>query len=170
MVELTETDLNILQVLRKNSRLSVAKIGELVGVSINTVKRSIKKMEDNDVIIHYATKLNHNVLGWDTVAYIFINLNNKELREKKMNHRKFCNLLAKKFPLITHISAVSGNQDIILRLRIQNNDQLNELVDEIREMEGVTSTRTSLAMYDVRRNKLIEADTDEWKKRILKKR
>ena len=78
--------------------------------------------------------------------------------------------MAKKFPLITHISAVSGNQDIILRLRIQNNDQLNELVDEIREMEGVTSTRTSLAMYDVRRNKLIEADTDEWKKRILKKR
>ena len=58
-MELDETDKKILNVLVNNSRLSFRQIAKKVNVSVATVMHHIHKLEKENVIERYTTKLDY---------------------------------------------------------------------------------------------------------------
>ncbi|MBI5393264.1 Lrp/AsnC family transcriptional regulator [Candidatus Woesearchaeota archaeon] len=154
-MELEPRDLEILQILRENGRLSNRKIAEMTSIPITTVLNRIKLMEKEGIILQYVTRLDFSQLGYNTVAYVFVTLDNNKLRELNMMHESITEKIAQEFPFVTHITAVSGREDIIIRLRAENNNELNKHVNKIRAIEGVLRTETMIALHDVNRKKIM---------------
>ena len=57
-----ETDTDILEILRKDSRTSMAQIGEALGISKATVSRRIAKLEEDKVIVNHSLEIDPSKL------------------------------------------------------------------------------------------------------------
>ena len=65
-----DIDTQILQMLRRNSRESFAKIGKKVQLSAPAIGKRVKQLEEKGIILGYTLKLNDEKFGVTTKAYI----------------------------------------------------------------------------------------------------
>ena len=65
-----ETDLNILKMLRDNSRESLGKISEVLGISKATVSRRLSRIEQEGFITGYTIIPNPNRMGLMNVGHL----------------------------------------------------------------------------------------------------
>lgn len=63
MNDLDQKDIEILRMLRKDSRTPMGVIGETLGISKATVSRRIARMESDGIIMNYSLSLDSNKLG-----------------------------------------------------------------------------------------------------------
>jgi len=61
--DIDSKDLEILKMLRKDSRTPMGSVGEALGISKATVSRRVAKMEDDGIIQGYSLSLNHTKMG-----------------------------------------------------------------------------------------------------------
>jgi len=87
--------------------MSCEELAEALGVDIETVKESIKKMEENGVILKYKTIVNWEKLQEDNV-YAIINVKVSLSREK--GYDDIARRIAK-FPEVHALRLVSGEAD-----------------------------------------------------------
>jgi len=71
-VNLDKIDRNILELLKKNSRLSIRSISKKIKVGVSTISRRIKKLEKMGVIKQYTTILDYSKLGKNYLLCCFI--------------------------------------------------------------------------------------------------
>ena len=69
-----EIDRKILRLLQDNCRLSIADIGDKVGLSASACHRRISLLEKNGVIENYAARLNGEKLGYNMTFYVEVSL------------------------------------------------------------------------------------------------
>ena len=69
-----EIDRKILRILQGNCRLSIADIGDKVGLSASACHRRISLLEKNGVIENYAARLNGEKLGYNMTFYVEVSL------------------------------------------------------------------------------------------------
>ena len=69
-MELDKTDVEIIRVLEKNSRLSLRKIAKKVGVSVATVMHRINRLEKDGIVKRYTTLVDYDKLGYELQAII----------------------------------------------------------------------------------------------------
>ena len=62
MAEMDGTDIDILEMLRKDSRTSMGQIGEALGISKATVSRRIARLEEEKIIIHHSLEIDPSKL------------------------------------------------------------------------------------------------------------
>ena len=161
-MELEQRDLEILQILRENGRLSNLRISKMTGIPVTSVRQRINRMERNNLVTQYIARLNYNKLGWNMVAYIFVTLlGSKSLKKLNLTHEKVAENISREFPYITHVSAISGSIDIILKIRAKNITELNRQVNKIRAVDGVMRTETAFSMHEASKKK-IRADSKMW--------
>ena len=95
MGDLDKKDCVILDTLQKNCRTSLTDIAKQVGLSIDSVKKRIKKMEENK-IFHPRIQIRPRGLGFNNIIDIKIKLNN----HSKQKVDKFIKYLLR-FPIIS---------------------------------------------------------------------
>ena len=61
-MNLTEKELEIVEILEKDARVATEDVAKMIGLSVEETEQSIKKLEDNKVIVRYIT-----VIDWDKV-------------------------------------------------------------------------------------------------------
>ena len=69
---LDQTDLQILNLLTKNSRMQWQEIGEEVHLTGQAVRNRINKMEKLGVIEGYTIKINSKMIGKELTAFVTI--------------------------------------------------------------------------------------------------
>ena len=69
-----EIDRKILRLLQDNCRLSIADIGDKVGLSASACHRRISLLEKNGVIENYTARLNGEKLGYNMTFYVEVSL------------------------------------------------------------------------------------------------
>ena len=69
-----EIDRKILRLLQDNCRLSIADIGDKVGLSASACHRRIALLEKNGVIENYTARLNGEKLGYNMTFYVEVSL------------------------------------------------------------------------------------------------
>ncbi len=148
-MELDEKDLDILNVLKVNSKLSTQKIAKKIGIPITTVHNRIKKLEKEAIIRNYTVNLDNKKLGKNIAAYILIAVDYKLLKEIKSSQYE----LAKKIKTNTSVeeaSMVTGAFDILIKVRATDVDHLSEFVTKyLRNVEGVEKTQTAVILNEV---------------------
>ncbi len=145
-MKLDEKDKQILEILKKNARLTTKEIAKIVKLPITTVHNRIKKLENNKIITNFTVNLNYNELGKPILAFILVTVNYNLVSEKKIDQEE----LAKKIKFLEgteDVSIVTGDTDIIVKVRLSNVDELsNYITKKLRNLEGIDKTRTLIVL------------------------
>jgi Lrp/AsnC family transcriptional regulator, leucine-responsive regulatory protein len=136
---LDEKDKRILAVLENDSRKKVVDIAEELGIPRATIHDRLKRLETEQIIKRYTIIKNHKKIGDATTAYIFIAYDPSSGATQKDVAEKLS-----QFPEVKEVHIVSGEWDIILKVRASKAEEIGSLVVErIREIKGVGRTITS---------------------------
>lgn len=138
MTELDETDLDILRILNRNARKSFRDVARELKLSLTTISKRIKKMEDEKVILGYSPILDPDKLGFDITALIGV----KILHGKIVETEK---ILAED-PSVYAVFDSTGEWDAIVQARFRSRSELNDFVKRVLEHEHVEKTYTNLVL------------------------
>jgi len=138
-LELDEIDLGILSVLQDNCRVSLAKIGDQVGLSAPSVVERVKKLEDGGLIRGYHAILDSRRLGMDVTAFIGVYVNHPQLIDRFESA-----IYAIDDVLECH--HVTGTYTLLLKVKTRNTSTLESLISRIRSIEGVEKTETMVVL------------------------
>jgi len=130
MKGLDKNDCVILNVLQKDCRTSLTDIANRVCLSIDSVKKRIKKMRKNK-IFHPQIQIRPRNFGFNEIIDIKIKLNN----HSKEDRDKFISYLQGN-PRIAEIFSVSGEWDLSIVLLSKNAADLEKITSEIKSKFG----------------------------------
>jgi DNA-binding Lrp family transcriptional regulator len=141
-------DERIIDILKENSKLSTQQISKKVSIPITTVHHRIKKLEKERVIKRYTIELDNKKIGKMISAYILIRVDYKLLRETKMTQQEL-SIKLKSHPNIEESVTVTGETDIIIKVRARNMNELDSIIEKyIRNMNGVDRTQTVVILSE----------------------
>jgi len=119
-------DYHILQLLIKDSTLSHKDIGELVHLTGQAVGARVRKMRDSGVIEGYSVLWNPEKLGLSIHALVTVFLSSNTA------HQSFRQFVGSE-PQVTEAQRVSGEGCYWMRVRTENQEQLNSFLDKLLE-------------------------------------
>lgn len=125
-INLSNTDLKILSLLAKNSRMKITDISKEVGLSETTIFSKIKSLEKKKIILSYNIGVDINKLGY---KYFKLHLNFKDFNIKRFNDfLGFCQYNEN----IWSSANLIGGDDIELDIYIENEEKYMIFLNEIR--------------------------------------
>jgi Lrp/AsnC family leucine-responsive transcriptional regulator len=123
MVMIDQTDIEILNLLTKNSRMQWQEIGEQVHLTGQAVKNRIDRMEKLEIINGFTIKINFDKIGKEVTAFITIFM-------KTTDHTAFQKFIRNN-PLIIEASRISGEGCYLLKVIASTQKEVVELLDEM---------------------------------------
>lgn len=131
-------DRELLALLQTNARASAAELARQLGTARTTVLSRLSRLEREGVIAGYTVRLAQDVLNQGLQAFVGLTVQPKAGRSIEERLQRM--------PEVRQLCAVSGEFDYVGLLRAESAVRLNSLLDEIRNLEGVVKTTTSVAL------------------------
>ena len=116
---LDNTDIQILDELSKNSRVTMKELGEKVHLTGPAASARVAKLEGSGIIEGYTIKVNQIKMGYSVHAIIHI-------YTKNTNHQPYLSFIKKQDQYVLNNYKVSGESCYLLECRFPS----NEIVDE----------------------------------------
>jgi len=130
-LNLDETDLKILEILRTDARTPFTDVGKSLGVSDATVHVRVKRMIDEGVIKKYTIEMNEDALG-KVRGFVLINVKPGFLEttmKQLIENEK-----------ISAIYEIHGPNDLIVKIKAGNLDEMRNIMLRIREIPNIMTT------------------------------
>ena len=131
-------DRELLALLQVNARESAANLARKLGTARTTVLSRLSRLEREGVIAGYTVRLAQDMLSQGLQAFVGLTVQPKAGRSIEERLQRM--------PEVRQLCAVSGEFDYVLLLRAESAVRLNALLDDIRYLEGVVKTTTSVAL------------------------
>lgn len=151
-VPVDEIDLALLELLRADARTPVAELARAVNLSPAPVSRRIARLERHGVIAGYTTLVDEAKLGRGVEAFA-------EVRVRGDVDVTAVLELAASMPEAQEAFTVAGDPDALIRLVVDDAEQLRRAINTLRHADGVLSTRTLLVIGSWRRAATARAQT-----------
>ncbi|MFN8355280.1 MAG: Lrp/AsnC family transcriptional regulator [Spirosomataceae bacterium] len=152
MIPLDDTDRRILSLLQENGRLTVREIAEQVNLSLTPVHDRIKKLENQGIIERYVALINAKKLGKALTVYCFVTLD----KQRQESFLEF-NEAIRTIPQVIECSVVSGNQDYLLKIVVEDMETYNNLYQsKLSVLQSVLHMNSSFVMEEIKRTTAIE--------------
>ncbi|NER60867.1 Lrp/AsnC family transcriptional regulator [Pseudomonas sp. MAFF212428] len=135
---LDEIDRQLIAALQINARESVAMLARQLGIARTTVTSRLARLENTHVISGYGVRLGQRVIDGGLQAYVGITV---RPRAGKDVVRRLSAM-----GQVQQLCAVSGEYDYVAWLRSDSPEQLDQLLDQIGNVEGVEKTTTSIIL------------------------
>jgi Lrp/AsnC family leucine-responsive transcriptional regulator len=119
----SDIDLKIINILKKNARVSFAEIGREIALSPSSIRERIQKLEDLEVIKSYNIKLDHGMLG--NVLEVFIML---KIFDGKL---KFILTEITTYPEVLEVFRITGPYNIHMRVALRDQLHLQQFIDKL---------------------------------------
>lgn len=130
------TDRDLIALLRKDARTSVAVLARKLGVSRGTVGNRITKLEDAGTIVGYTVRLRPDAQPNEIKAWMGVAVEGNETRAV------IASLLGE--PGVAALHDTNGRWDLLAELRAANLSELSQVLERIRLVRGISSTETSI--------------------------
>lgn len=141
--EMDDKDSTILEVLKRNSQLSIGKISKRTNIPVATVHNRIKKMKENGIIAGYTIRINPEKLGKKMVAYVMVTAVQKA--DQSVLLREIAT-----HAFVEEASMITGEFDLIFKIRIKDIEELNAFVIKyLRTLDQVAETRTMISYENI---------------------
>ena len=138
-LDLDAIDLQILQTLQQDCKISLARIGEQVGLSAPSVIERIKKLEQGGLIRGYHAVLDSRLLGLDVTAFIGV----------VIDHLPGIDGFGDRVSSLEGVLEchhVTGQHTLLLKVKTQDTSALEQLISQIRGIVGVARTETMVVL------------------------
>lgn len=136
---LDATDLQLIDALREDGRLSYAQLGRLVGLSGPGVQDRLRRLEERKVITGYRATLDFKAVGLGVSALVGVHLSDSADQAVVDSRLAACTA-------IEHCWFVAGNESYVVVVRCTGTDELERTIWQIRSIEGVSATRTNVVL------------------------
>ncbi|MFX1319514.1 MAG: Lrp/AsnC family transcriptional regulator [Promethearchaeota archaeon] len=139
---LDEVDLQILQVLQTNSRISFSELGRSVGLSATAARNRINSLVSRGIITKLGAEFDWAKIGWPIQSLLLIRTEHgKAEAVAKQLH---------KIPQILSITKTAGNVDLVVRLLAGGiSDFTAFLHKSLSKVTGITSIDTLMVLDEV---------------------
>jgi len=135
-----QTDVDILEELRKDGRASFSDIGEKLGLATSTVSSRVAMLEEKGILENFRPVINYEKLGFELSAMIDIRADSERIpdlaEELKKNER------------VMSFFEVTGETDMILVTRFEDREDMNKFLKELQSIEGIQTTETHVILTE----------------------
>jgi len=130
---LDDMDKSILSILHENSITPFVKIAGMLNVNEGTIRHRVKRLTRYGIIKRFTVVLDPIALGLGSIMMLLLSVNSDRLRSVAES--------VSKMPNVLEVFEVHGYGDLLLKLRGKSISELNEMVDRIKCMDGVTDAK-----------------------------
>ena len=131
-------DLQILELLAKDGRMSYTDLGRATGLSTSAVHQRVKRLEQRGLILGYGATVNYAEIGMPLTAFIAI-------RPIDPSQPDDCPDRLVDMPEIESCWSVAGEESYVLKVRSTTPAALEALLARVRTVANV-STRTTIVL------------------------
>lgn len=139
-VKLDETDIAILKQVEQNSEINLEELSRELDVSKSAVHYRLKKLKKEDIITSISANVNPISFGLNMLIITEVSV---------VHETDYATDIGKALSEIDGIYQVyytMGDTDFIVLSRVQNRDQMNELINTIIKIDGVNETSSRFVM------------------------
>jgi DNA-binding Lrp family transcriptional regulator len=133
-----ELDERLLELLRENARESYVNLAKELSTSEGTVRGRLKRLVDEGVISRFTIR----TTGANIKAVIEVSI------ETNVHTGELTGRIAQ-WKGVDAVYEVSGDFDIMIVAQARDTEELNEIIEKIRELPHVQSTRSRLILKEV---------------------
>ena len=153
LITMNETDKNLLHLLRHNARLSVSELAAELGVTRATARSRMEKLQASGEIVGFTTVMRGDVHEFPVRGITLVEI---EGRGTQRIIRQLDGL-----PDVQAIHTTNGRWDLIVEVGAQSLERLDWVLNQIRMIDGVLNSETSLLLATARARRRIAAPEHE---------
>lgn len=143
---LDKLDKKILKILQVNCRLSIAEIGEEIGLSPSACHRRIKLLEESGIIHSYVARLNPQPLGFAMIVFVEISLSSQSDEALAAFERAI-----EAAPEVLECHLMAGRADYLIRVAARDPADYERIHRElISRLPGVSRVQSNFSLRTVR--------------------
>ena len=139
MNKLDDVDRQILELLKRNSRVKYTELARIVGVTEGAVRRRVSRLVKNGVIKRFTVEI--GVTKPLLKALVLISARTSHPLSTVSEN-------VKRLQGVEAVYEVSGLYDIVAVIKGDDISDLNNCIDEIRKIDGVESTNTLVVLRE----------------------
>ena len=152
MKELDDTDRQLLALLQKDDRLSLAELGKSVGLAPSSVNEQIKRLTTRGVIEGFHAHVVPESLGLDLLAFVFVGWSNPATEPPFLARVAAA-------PAVLECHHVTGSWNYLLKVRLPNTRDLERFLGQVvKEVQGVERTETIIALSSAKETTTLISD------------
>lgn len=141
-----KVDRKILSVLQTDGAISMARLSELVGLSVSACHRRVKLLEAEGIIQNYAARLNRRALGLELQVFIEAKL----VSERRDDMEAF-EAAIREMPEVLECHLISGEFAYLLRVAARNTEDYEKLYRErLSQIPSISQMKTLLTLGTVK--------------------
>jgi Lrp/AsnC family leucine-responsive transcriptional regulator len=133
-----DLDRRIVDLLAKDGRISYTDLGKTLGMSTSAVHQRVRRLEQRGVVRGYTAKVDHQALGQQITAFISITPTDPGAPDDIPERLR-------EVAAIEECHSVAGDENYILKVRVETPAALEELIAQVRGAAHV-STRTTVVL------------------------
>lgn len=140
--KLDKLDLQILDLLQKDSRLSFNKIASKLEISVGTAYNRIKNLEEKGILKGYTVILNSFKLGYAMTVLILIQSEGAHIVDVENEIAQIDNVVS--------VYDITGDFDVAVIARFKNRESLNIFVKKLLTLPYIKRTVTNVVLNVVK--------------------
>ena len=131
-------DHELLALLAVNARASTAELARKLKVARTTIVARLARLERDGIVSGYTLRLRHDLAQQGLSAFVGITVQPRAGADVV--------LLLQRLPEVKQLDSVSGQFDYVALVRADSAERLDALLDQIRALDGVQQTTTSVVL------------------------
>lgn len=157
-MKVDKIDIQILEHLQENARMTLSEISEKVGLSLPPLRERVIKLEEHNIIEGYHTKVSRHYFGFDIMVFIVV-------ISESSKHYDELKSMASAHPNVLECHAILGDGSHLIKAIAKNTSALETLLSEIQSWPGVLSTKTNFVLSSSKET--MKLDTAQFTERAL---
>jgi DNA-binding Lrp family transcriptional regulator len=134
-----QIDQTIVKSLQENARRSYQEIGREVHLTAPAVKRRVDRLQDEGVILGYTAVIDPAAFGWHAEAFVDLYCEGRMPAEAIKRY-------VQREPGVVSAHTVAGEASAHLHIRAGDMKDLEQVLERIRAVDGVTRTVTEVVL------------------------
>ena len=138
--KLDKLDRQILRMIGEDARVPFLEVARACNVSGEAIHQRIQKLTNLGIIKGSVFVMDPEKIGYETCAYIGLNLKNPEDFDHVLEELK-------KIPEVTECHYTTGNFDMFIKIYARNNHHLLTIIHDQLQPLGLSSSQTLISFY-----------------------
>jgi DNA-binding Lrp family transcriptional regulator len=138
VIKLDDTDAELLALLRSEGRMPVATLAKKLRVARGTVQNRMSRLEREGVIVGYTVRLKPQAEAQRIRALMTVAVEGNRTADVLR--------VLRGHPNVTGLHSTNGRWDLVVELRADTLEAFDRALGNIRLVEGIASTETSLLL------------------------
>ena len=138
--KLDKLDKRILHMISEDARVPFLEVARVCNVSGAAIHQRIQKLTNMGILRGSQFIIDPEKIGYETCAYIGLNLKNPEDFDKVMEELR-------RIPEVTECHYTTGNFDMFIKIYAHNNHHLLNIIHDKLQPLGLSSSQTLLSFH-----------------------